>query len=244
MANQKVSTSEVLSSVVPALIVAMVAGCTSNGSAEHSAVEITIPADRIQIVSKQTSKPPTDQTLEAISLVDKVRAKLKARAENGGLVLLVDGKVLGKPLSARAEYWFDGGLRLRATADGQPLSAVQSKCLVESINVRRCFDGDEPPFIVRPIDPGLVLKAQASSKRCGKQNCRFVSIRSRLRENYSLNPAQPIWFEFDPRDGWIKTEIMMTEELDLVSMTITRKFKKIELVKNFVPLFASSVEVQ
>ncbi len=62
-----------------------------------------------------------------------------------------------------------------------------------------------------------------------REYCRFVSIRSQLRENYSLNPAEPAWFEFDPRDGWIQTESMMTEELELVSMKITRKFKKIEL---------------
>ena len=128
MASQKVSISDVLAAAVAGLIIALVAGCTSSGRSEQSVSTITIPADRIQIASKQTAKPLSGQALEAVTLVDKLRAQLIARAENGGLVLLVDGKVLGKPLSARAEYWFDGGLRLRATCGGAPLSNTQSKC--------------------------------------------------------------------------------------------------------------------
>lgn len=240
MRNAKLSTSPALASVVAALIVALVAGGASEGLAKDTNT-ITINADQIKIVSKQPAKPLGDQAKEALLLVDNVRATLETRAKNSGLVLLMDGKLLGESLSARAEYWFDDGLRLRAILDGEPLSADQSKCLVESVRTQRCFDGQEPPFIVRPIDPQLVIKAKASRKRCGSKNCRFVSIRTRLRDNVSLNPEQPIWLELDPRSGWLQTEIMMTDEHDLVSMTVTRKSRRIELVKRFVPDYSSSV---
>jgi hypothetical protein len=203
---------------------------------------ITIPANQISIAPERKTKPLSAEAQATLNLVNQLRDKLEARAKDGGLVLLMQAKVLGKALSARAEYWFDGKLRLRATNEGTLLSATQSKCLIESVRARKCFESLDAPHIVLPIDPNLVLKAKTSARKCGGLKCARLIVRTRLRENYSVNPEQPLWFEFDPRDGWIEVEILASSELDLLSMKVTRRHERIELVKSYVPDYSAKVD--